>query len=1020
MNQDGGKPFGGAARSEAWRAGGNDSVAAFQSSTPVQSGGASAPSDVTGHPFEAPEGGRYEPVAVLGEGGMGRVRLVLDRRLRREVAYKELRPGVDARRLSQEAWITAQLEHPGIVSVYDAGVGDSGLYYTMRLVRGRSLEEALAAHPGQAGLGERIKLLRHFLSACEAVAFAHKAGIVHRDIKPQNIMVGEFGETVVVDWGLARPTSVDEVDWQRAVLTRGLAAETMVGEIVGTPAYMSPEQARTGGHAVDARSDVWSLGATLYRLIAGAPPFAASDSQTVLEHVRVASVPPLERAMPEAPRELVAIAMRALARAPDDRYSDARAMAADVAAWLDGRRVSAHPYSPIELLRRVVKAWRVPLAVAAVGLMALAVVGIVAATRIVSERDRAVVAEARTRDALVGSDQNLALALLGRAEGAGQRPETELLAAHALKLSDGLSPTIAARARGVVMHLAGPRPQVVERRALPQCALRVVDAAVERVACLGDRTSVWREHEQWSLPVPSRDAVFVGERLVVASDRDLIMYDAAGLERGRASVNQPGRLSASGQRVFVMYGWGYEELAVEDARLGHLGHVRQCDPKRTLLAVLMRGEDHVVVCDDGVVMVGARALQSPVAGRAVALSHASDRLAILAETGRLALLDLASGQAQVLDTGLASGAAVAWMGEALVVLGQGEGVRVLSPRAAGVVALPRDVSGMAVGEQGLWTFGHEAQRWTIDTAPAQVIGRRGETGIASFARVGERFVLGAGEGRLESWLGGLRTASRNLGDRVVKRVALSRDGVTAYVSLIGPAILTFDAATLEAGPEIPVHGVRRIEVLADGGLLVCAFAEVCKRVLGGEVAALEGAFVGADTDVDARGERAVILEDGGQRIGVLAGAMTPSQRRAKLDIATIARPADARAIAIEDAIVVLTSAEVIVLADDGAEQLRFASERGVDIELTRALIVVGTLDNVTRVYDRSGRLLAELGGHGERVAQVLVGDDAIWSASWDGSARRYDLSALSTPGEALVVELERAWGMDLQRLLTTR
>ena len=186
------------------------------------------------------------------------------------------------------------------------------------------------------------------------------------------------------------------------------------------------------------------------------------------------------------------------------------------------------------------------------------------------------------------------------------------------------------------------------------------------------------------------------------------------------------------------------------------------------------------------------------------------------------------------------------------------------------------------------------------------------------------------------------------------------------------------------------------------------------------MAALEGAFVGADTDVDARGERAVILEDGGQRIGVLAGAMTPLQRRAKLDIATIARPADARAIAIEDAIVVLTSAEVIVLADDGAEQLRFASERGVDIELTRALIVVGTLDNVTRVYDRSGRLLAELGGHGERVAQVLVGDDAIWSASWDGSARRYDLSALSTPGEALVVELERAWGMDLQRLLTTR
>ncbi|TNF32884.1 MAG: serine/threonine protein kinase, partial [Deltaproteobacteria bacterium] len=229
------------------------------------SDGESVPADLSG-PADArvdgaapralgvPEGARYAEISPLAEGGMGRVALVLDRRLNRQVALKRPRATTAAARarLEQEAAITAQLEHPNVVAVHDAGEDAEGAYYTMRLVRGRSLEEALEGAP----LAERLGTLRHFLAACEGVAFAHSVGILHRDLKPHNVMVGEFGETQVVDWGVARPIGAADATTWRAVLPDG-PAETVAGEVVGTPAYMSPEQTRPGA-ALDRRADVWS------------------------------------------------------------------------------------------------------------------------------------------------------------------------------------------------------------------------------------------------------------------------------------------------------------------------------------------------------------------------------------------------------------------------------------------------------------------------------------------------------------------------------------------------------------------------------------------------------------------------------------------------------------------------------------------------------------------------------------------------------------------------------------------
>lgn len=186
---------------------------------------------------------------------MGRVVSVEDRRLRRVVAIKEisaLEHSAAEERLAQEAWITAQLDHPNIVSVYDAGRNAVGrLFYVMHMVRGETLAEVIMACKTP---GDRIALLRHFLAACQAVAYPHSTGIIHRDLKPSNILVGEFGETQVMDRGLACPIDDDQDREWSTIVPRSFAAETVEGTTVGTPRYMSLEQA--SGSTVDCRTDV--------------------------------------------------------------------------------------------------------------------------------------------------------------------------------------------------------------------------------------------------------------------------------------------------------------------------------------------------------------------------------------------------------------------------------------------------------------------------------------------------------------------------------------------------------------------------------------------------------------------------------------------------------------------------------------------------------------------------------------------------------------------------------------------
>ncbi len=306
----------------------------------------------------AASGGRYVLDHEVGRGGMGRVYAGRDLRLGRPVAIRVLLdPDVAlAGRFEREALVAARLQHPGIVTVYDAGFWPSGEpFLVMRLVPGRSLERSIADAETPA---ERIALLPHAIAAADALAYAHDQGIVHRDLKPSNIVVGAFGETVVIDWGLAKDLRSTDPEAAGVGAPVESTAVTRDGAVMGTPAYMPPEQA--AGLPVDARADVYALGAILYQTLAGAPPSGAGG------FVDGAHRPPaaLMRMERDAPADLVAIVAKAMAFDRAGRYPSAFELAEDLKRFQTGQLVAARRYSPLARVARL--AARHPFAVLAV------------------------------------------------------------------------------------------------------------------------------------------------------------------------------------------------------------------------------------------------------------------------------------------------------------------------------------------------------------------------------------------------------------------------------------------------------------------------------------------------------------------------------------------------------------------------------------------------------------------------------------------------------------------------------
>ncbi len=319
-----------------------------------------APSDDTA---EGEPEARYARQDVIGAGGMGDVYRAWDRALDRPVAMKVLRAGGDAarpqnHRFFEEARITARLAHPGIVAVHDVGRDDGGQpYFTMTMVRGESLREVIQRLHAGDGEWSQPRVLGVLLRVCDAVSYAHDRGVLHRDLKPSNVMVGRFGEVFVMDWGLARLTGegAEAVDGEPPATDAPpptpdpgwrLATPTMTGDVIGTPGYMAPEQARGDLAQLAPTTDVYAIGAMLYHVLAGRMPHALTDgsngSGEVLARVVEGPPEPLHRAAPGVPDELVAICERAMARAPDQRYRSAAELADDLRAFLEVRVVRAY------------------------------------------------------------------------------------------------------------------------------------------------------------------------------------------------------------------------------------------------------------------------------------------------------------------------------------------------------------------------------------------------------------------------------------------------------------------------------------------------------------------------------------------------------------------------------------------------------------------------------------------------------------------------------------------------------
>lgn len=944
--------------------------------------------------FDHAGGERYERRGLLGVGGMGRVYAAQDRHLRRDVAIKVASTPELTARLAREALITAQLEHPGIVAVYDAGHNADGRpWYTMRLIRGRTLQEQLQRC---TGLDDRLGLLGHFQDACQAVAYAHNMGIVHRDLKPANIMVGEFGETQVADWGLARPVDSAVESWDRILTTSAATG------VAGTPRYMSPEQAR--GESSGCGADVWGLGVVLYEMLSGDK---APEAPGV--------PPPLERLDGQVPASLVAVARHCLALDPAERYPDAAALAADFGRYLDGRRVHVHDYTPRELLGRLVRAWRAPLGVAALAILALGAVLAVGAQQTRVERHTA--------------ERNLARALSQQALAAlaaDHHAEAAVLAAHSLALGPS------ALARGVLAATPGPWPERLVSLPLPQACQDepYLSPDGSRVLCpSGDRLSLWNLApltRVWDVPVHlDRPPVWSGDAVVAPSVDDAIRWlrQSDGVEIARRDVLAPPTLMTGSPGLVWAVAGPFVEVLSGDGELQAQFSI--CEAPRSALAA--EGDLLLAGCEDGQLRIYGLSgqllgqLASPAGG--YDWSHIvleGDQVFAGTRQGTVHRRSLATGEWVSLASGVEGGVLqVAPVQDSTLVLVRGErgGTRIWDTESnAWVGALPSRVQRVFEGRSGhrVVVQGEGIETWQLpETLRPGVVALGPGVAQVTVSPDGEQVGYALGSG-----LVGLMGAA----DRKIVQTWQWQDGVAKCLTflddgrLFGAGMSAMGGRILSPGGEISV-GVdlastyfRRVGTLADGSLWALAYGRFSVRM----DARAEQVLGGLDQAVYFDGSSSP-----GRTYAAFVDTLGGVWRYDGQHVARVAHSPDVFAIDVDDQGRLLTAERHRLCF---MERCHPIDGRVLDIAMAPSgeRVAVALLSGDIVVMDPvGGQVEAVLRGHTKRVSSVEWGPQGRWlvSGSWDGTLRFWDLAALDADPLELIRTLESAWGLGLDEAL---
>ena len=902
----------------------------------------------------------FERGGVIGHGGMGTVEVAREVALLRDVAMKTATVG-DTRageRLIREAQIAGRLDHPGIVPVYRAGFHPDGTpYYTMRLLAGRSLHDAVSVC---VTLDDRLRLVHHVMNAAAAISFAHDQGVLHRDVKPANIMVGSLGETVVADWGLA--LTFEE-------------RSGALGRRVGTPAYMSPEQAT--GALLDGRSDVFSLGATLFEVLSGRPPVG----------------PHLLSLVRQVPPELIAVIRRAMAEKPEDRYATAADLAADLAAWFQGRRVSAHSYGATEVARRFVRAWRPLIIVAALSFLVVAVAMGMSWANTVVERDRALLATAEARN-------HLATALVGQARSAAERDrglDAEAAAVLALELEQ--SP----RARGVLARFGGRvRPQRLDTFAW-SCRISALSDDGQTGACYEE--GVLRRYDlvtgQLVGQVPARPVW-----LHVAGSR--VFYDGPDntvwiWELGKEPISSTGNMARTRTPAFdavageiavvTSDGMSFVSLFGELLR-----HQRTCAPGIGWEALSYTPErDLVAACAQGLVVRQQRN-QTPELLASIDIADgtlvevavdplAPLRYAVGTTRGRIHVFE---GKQLVrrFDNLVHEPLQIALRGERLAaVVGLDEVVvwnvttgrqlfRQVAPR--GFVVWRKDASLVIADANGV-------SRWAIsDEEPPHALMET--AGVASIhtAPDGHAWAVALGDGTAlvrDSRMGAI-THSFKFVSGVTKDLSFDASSRRlAVVNAAHPDVVVMDLATSAIRYEPGLGGARRISWLGDD-LWTATY--------------MPGAMGRSGVETTIFGSLQFLELDANLKRTAVWGLDTSDRlyRNGGGGFVEIAKLPGARRIApVGEDLVVLMETSLLLLGEDGAVKAEWPVRQdaldiaGADVG---GLVAIGYMSapvSVGRVGEAEP--LALLEGHSGRIGSLAFSADGNWlyTGGWDGSER---------------------------------